>query len=180
MEIITAPDASFGKENGIKCFLAGGITQCPDWQYLVANTLRAAEEDGAVDLKDLVLFNPRQLFFDVNNPNGAQDQVKWEFDRLQSMDIFSMFFCESVSIQPICMYELGRNLLAMHLRFPNDWKDRTVISCDSHYSRWRDVEIQSKLAGFSNVNIMEDYQNLIITHCQQIIYSYNHIKRDLN
>lgn len=55
------------------------------------------------------------------------------------MDVFSMYFCNSASNQPICMYELGRNVLRMQNRFPSDWEKRIIISIEDGYSRTRDV-----------------------------------------
>lgn len=40
-----------------------------------------------------------------------------------------MYFCESESVQPICMYELGRNLIRMQQRFP-DFYNRIIIGVE--------------------------------------------------
>ena len=44
------------------------------------------------------------------------------------------------------MYELGRNLVGMEHRFPDDFTDRIVVSVEKGYSREQDVRIQTKLA----------------------------------
>lgn len=54
-----------------------------------------------------------------------------------------MYFAESNSDQPICMYELGRNLVRMQDRFPDEV--RSIISVEDEYSRKEDVIIQSRL-----------------------------------
>lgn len=58
-----------------------------------------------------------------------------------------MYFTNSEnSVQPICLYELGRHLERMIHRFPGDWKDRIIIGIEDGYSRTQDVIIQSRLA----------------------------------
>ena len=67
------------------------------------------------------------------------------------MDIFSMYFCDSESVQPICMYELGRNIIRIQNRFPSDWEKRIVISVEDGYRRKADVLIQTELATLNKV-----------------------------
>ena len=57
------------------------------------------------------------------------------------MDIFSMFFAEGPSQQPICLYELGRNLVMMQNRFPISFLNRIIVACSPDYSRSSDVYI---------------------------------------
>lgn len=114
-------------------FLAGGITNCKDWQSEVIEELRD---------ENISIINPRRSQFDVMDANASYEQIFWEFDRLENMDIFSMYFCESDSDQPICMYELGRNVLRMQNRFPSDWEKRIIISVEDGYKRRRDVVMQ--------------------------------------
>jgi hypothetical protein len=97
------------------------------------------------------------------------------------MDIFSMFFCGGESDQPICMYELGRNLMTMHVKFPEDWENRVVVSYDSNYRRAKDVEVQTKLAFSGNTPkymfSSDVYDTLIEHHVQNIISAYKELKR---
>lgn len=44
------------------------------------------------------------------------------------------------------MYELGRHLERMKVRFPEDFLSRIIVSSEPTYSRLQDVEIQTKLA----------------------------------
>jgi hypothetical protein len=69
------------------------------------------------------------------------------------MDIFSMYYCAGESDQPICMYELGRNILRMQQRFPYSWVRRIVISVEEGYSRSFDVRMQTKLATNDKIDI---------------------------
>lgn len=176
MRVVTAVENDFGKDNEIRLFLAGGITNCPDWQKAVIERLSEIRE-----LDDLVVFNPRRENFPIHDPNASDEQIKWEFDRLQIMDLFSMFFTSGESDQPICMYELGRNLMTMHVKFPEDWENRVVVTYDSNYRRAKDVEVQTKLAFSGNTPkymfSSDDYDTLIEQHVQNIISAYRELKR---
>lgn len=133
-QIITAPSSATPKHKSV--FLAGGITNCKEWQKEVIKEL---------DYADITIFNPRQEHFDVTDKLAAYKQIEWEFDRLETMDMFSMYFCNDNSDQPICMYELGRNIVRMQNRFPADWQKRIVISVEKGYKREKDVLIQMQL-----------------------------------
>lgn len=139
MRVITAPDACEVHKEEITCFLAGGITGCHGWQQRVINSL-AAEFSA----EPLVIFNPRREVY-PGGDEAMKTQIKWEFDHLEQADIFSMYFTGGPSDQPICMYELGRNLLKMSQKFPG--KTQTVISVEYGYKRKDDVIIQSGLTG---------------------------------
>ena len=141
MRVITAPEPLDLKNDEIAVFLAGGITDCPDWQKEVINFFRYRDTEA-----NLVLLNPRRDNFPINDPDATEEQITWEFNALERMDIFSMYFCSGTSDQPICMYELGRNICRMQMRFPTDWEDRIVVSVEEGYRRFRDVVIQTDLA----------------------------------
>lgn len=117
-------------------FLAGGISNCKNWQKMVIEELK---------YDDLSVFNPRQEYFNIMDKNASCKQIEWEFKRLEQMDIFSMYFCDSISEQPICMYELGRNIVRMQNRFPSDWQKRIVVGIEEGYKREGDVVIQLSL-----------------------------------
>lgn len=132
--VITAPSMASAIYPSV--FLAGGITNCPDWQSEVIN---------ALDCERIALFNPRREKFNITDPDSVFVQIAWEYDRLESMDIFSMYFCGGESDQPICMYELGRNIVRMQNRFPSDWQKRIIVSIEDGYKRAKDVVIQMQL-----------------------------------
>lgn len=134
MQILTAPTTE--KPMHPTVFLAGGITNCKEWQKEVIEKLK--------DI-NLSVFNPRQEHFDITDKNASFKQILWEYERLEQMDIFSMYFCNDNSDQPICMYELGRNIVRMQNRFPNDWQSRIIISVEDGYKRKADVLIQTQL-----------------------------------
>ena len=151
MKVFTSPNSPGNYElsnQDILVFLAGGITDCPDWQTEVINRLREIDEDpedpGVLD--HLIIFNPKRENFPIDDPSAAATQISWEFQWLERADIFSMYFANSTSDQPICMYELGRNIPRMQMRFPTDWVNRIVVSIEQGYKRENDVMIQTKLA----------------------------------
>ena len=55
-------------------------------------------------------------------------------------------FVRSETDQPICMYELDRNIVRMQYKYPESYMDRIVIVCEDGYNRIEDVKIQSRLA----------------------------------
>lgn len=133
-QIITAPNIEIPKFSSV--FLAGGITKCKNWQEKIIKEL---------EFEEISVFNPRQENFNIKDKTAASKQITWEFERLEQMDIFSMYFCESESDQPICMYELGRNIVRMQNRFPADWQNRIIISIERDYIRKQDVIVQTSL-----------------------------------
>jgi len=137
MKLITAPDSIKDRyEFSIPVvFLAGGITNCPTWQDEVVEKLKD---------EDMLLLNPRRKNFPIDDPSAAREQVEWEFQAINSCDIFSMWFVNSASVQPICMYELGRNLAIAGLY--NSWvPDIVTIGIEPGYLREQDVRIQVDL-----------------------------------
>ena len=134
-QILIAPDES--KPLYPSVFLGGGISGCPDWQSGVCDNLR---------YENITVFNPRREHFDISDRTLTQQQIQWEFKRLERCDIFSMFFCEGESVQPICLYELGRNIVRMQNRFPSSWKHRIVVTVEPRYKRADDVFWQSLYA----------------------------------
>ena len=139
MKVITAPERYEIQPNDICCFLAGGISGCPEWQQEVIKHLK----DNPVE--NLVIFNPRRKEFHFNKLEDSIEQIKWEFEYLNKVDIFSIYFCKD-SIQPICMYELGRYIEVMKRRFPDDYLNRIIISVERNYPRAMDVIYQVSLA----------------------------------
>lgn len=158
MRVITAPEKYIRQPNDITVFLAGGITNCWEWQDKVIELLEKE------NLEHLVVFNPRRKDFPINDPNASYEQIKWEFDMLEQCNIFSMYFCAGESDQPICMYELGRNICRMQMRFPTDWNMRLIITSEYNYKRAKDVSIQTMLATdyiTINSNIAQHIDNII-------------------
>lgn len=152
MKVYTAVEDVPYKEGDIWCFLAGGITNCWNWQDAVIRELEKKEYT-----ERLVILNPRRKDFPIDDPNAAQEQIEWEFKYLNSSDIFSMYFASGESTQPICMYELGRHLA--RLASDPEGPQFAVISTEKGYVREQDVRIQSNLV-LNNCTI--DHDELVI------------------
>jgi len=119
-------------------FLAGGITQCPEWQQELVAIIQKLAPDMVG-----TLLNPRRKDFPIHDPNAALEQITWEYQALNISDIFSMWFSASESVQPICMYELGRHLARFQCGAMRPMK--IVIGIEPGYKREQDVRIQTKL-----------------------------------
>jgi len=128
--IITAVEELPDNNFDWRLFLAGGITNCPDWQSEIIEKLK--------NLRELVIFNPRRKSFNIKDPNAAKEQITWEFNHLSDADFILFWFCAE-TIQPITLLELGKYCLAYD-HIP------AFIGCDPKYERKQDVEIQTKLA----------------------------------
>lgn len=144
MRIITAPEEYTIADNEISIFLAGGITNCPDWQ---SETIESLKHIFAIEqADDVVIFNPRRENFPIDKPGESYRQILWEFEALEKCDIFTMYFSSGDSDQPICMYELGRNILRMQMKYPTDWERRIVVSIARNYKRFDDANYQTQFA----------------------------------
>ena len=151
MKIYTAPEIYKREANDICIFLAGGITNCDNWQDTVIDRLSKSSSNN-----NMVVFNPRRDNFPIGNPNESVKQITWEFKYIEESDIFSMYFCNANYDQPICMYELGRNIVRMQEKYPNSWQDRIIITVEPGYKRAKDVEIQVALATNGKLKIRDD------------------------
>lgn len=180
MRVITAPESWELDGDEIAVFLAGGICKCPDWQKEVIDILSSMSEEST---KKLVIFNPRRENFPIGDPNEAHEQIEWEFHALEGCDIFSMYFCGGESDQPICMYELGRNIARMQMRDPLHWDDRIIISCEDGYKRGNDVNIQTSLATDNMIGVLNGWnktnEDLRRDHALTIQNSYSQLMAEL-
>lgn len=137
MKYIEAPTIYKGNKKSL--FLAGGITNCPDWQADLIKLLKN---------ENIVLFNPRWKNFPMNS-KIAKKQIKWEFDHLHKATAISFWFCKE-TLCPIVLYELGA------------WSktDKTLfIGVHPEYKRKIDVEIQTKLIR-KDIKIVYDLKSL--------------------
>ena len=123
MQLIKAPSDESPKFKTV--FLAGGISNCPDWQSEVSAALKECP---------VSVFNPRRDIF-PDDMNAIEEQIKWEFERLRSSDILSFWFPEE-TLNPVTLFEFGA---AMERSLP------LVVGINPLYKRRIDVEIQMKL-----------------------------------
>ena len=127
--VIVAPSREF-EPRRFHLFLAGGITNCPDWQKEMIGELAG---NG-----DLNMFNPRRPSFPIDDPNAAPEQIAWEYKYLEECP-FVLFWFSRGSLNPIVLYELGM--------WGNSRPDKTIfVGADPEYQRKQDVVIQTRLA----------------------------------
>lgn len=107
-------------------FLAGGITNCPDWQQEMVELLRDTS---------FYLINPRRIDFPIHDPNAALAQITWEHQMLRRVSgVLFWFPCETIC--PIVLYELGAWSMTQKPIF---------VGVHPEYQRRQDVEIQTGL-----------------------------------
>lgn len=123
---VEAPEVYAG--HGPSIFLAGGITDCPDWQADAVALLAGVPA---------VILNPRRKQFDVRDERVAEEQIRWEHDHLTRATVVLFWFAEGPSPQPIALYELGG--LACGGR-------PIAVGAHPGYRRRRDVEVQLSLS----------------------------------
>ena len=180
MEVIIAPNKTNPYSDfKLSVFLAGGITNCHDWQSEVIEYLKQYEVNNKLDLR---VYNPRRSSFNIET-DDPEEQIRWEYNNIGSATIFSMYFCNSESDQPICMYELGMHLgrigyiadSSLSLVYENY---NTIISVEDGYKRANDVIIQTKLACTDTVKV--HLHATPESHAKLIIDEYNSIMDRIN
>lgn len=129
MKYIEAPTPySIGAGDPPSVFLAGGITGCPNWQ---------AQAAALLGDQRVVVINPNRKHFPIEDPNAADEQIRWEFDCLNKASVILFWFPDSGSVpQPIALYELGWYAAKNRL---------IVVGADPSYCRRSDVLIQMEL-----------------------------------
>lgn len=108
-------------------FLAGGISNCPDWQAQMLEMLQDT---------DWLVLNPRREDFDLSDPNMAEAQIEWEYRHLALSDAIAFWFPPQ-TLCPITLYELGKWSMT---------RKPLLIGVDPAYARRFDVVIQTRLA----------------------------------
>ena len=158
MKVITAPEYYVPKKTEITVFLAGGITNCEDWQQEVIDYLQNLPENQT---EKLVIYNPRRSEWpDNGDVEEIRRQINWEADYIRHADIFSMYFVNTKkSDQPICFYELGK--------YANC---RSVISYQEGFTRALDVKLQLEVIGIEN-RINENFTP--VQHAEAIMKEYD-------
>lgn len=139
--------------DGLNLFLAGGITNCFDWQDLVAYRLKG------IPLLDI--YNPRRK---VYNPADTEEQIKWEYRKLELADLI-VFWFSFETVQPITLLEFGRWTWAHSLYLAEGAYGPKKIFVGAHpdYSRREDIEIQLKL-----VLPQQKLHNNLVDLCQEV------------
>jgi len=93
MYIIEAPQVTYSVH--AKLFLAGGISNCPDWQ-----------EEAIVLLDEVegIAYNPRRTAKFTENIAG--EQIEWEHSALRNSATV-LFWFPAETLCPITLFELG-------------------------------------------------------------------------
>lgn len=126
MKYIECPEIYEDIGNERSLFIAGGITNCSDWQSELVEKLKD---------ENLIILNPRRKHFPINDPNVEIEQIKWEYEHLKKASAISFWFAPE-TLCPITLYELGKqSILSKNL----------FIGVHPNYARKLDVEIQTKL-----------------------------------
>lgn len=129
--IVTAPTSGISPEFNDRCiFLAGGISNCPNWQKEIADRFA-----GSKCPRNTIIYNPRRDDFDVTNSSMEREQIHWEARALhQCSDI--IFWFPKETLCPITLLEFGRYALDSH---------KTVfVGIEKQYSRASDLFIQAE------------------------------------
>lgn len=138
MKYIEAPTVYEGEEKSL--FLAGSITNAPDWQRIIVNLLKDEE---------IVILNPRRKHFSINDQKAAPTQIAWEYEHLRKATAISFWFSKE-TLNPIVLYELGAWSMS---------KKPVFVGIEPEYQRRRDVEIQTELVR-PDVKIVNDLHAL--------------------
>jgi hypothetical protein len=113
-------------------FLAGGITDCEDWQKTVVEELRKDVQKGTI-------LNPRRAEFPMDDPSAAAQQIMWEQTALWAADVIAIWFAGGSSVQPIVMFEFGCHLGRYCI---GGGPKKLLVGIDPKYKRKQDVELQ--------------------------------------
>lgn len=172
MKIIEAINEvySIDKIRGTKIFLAGGISNCPDWQQELLNKImeigQYTREHSIIDdtsdpIDKLIVYNPRRKNFPIHDPNASEEQIVWEAEHLKSADILVFWFSRG-SLNPIVLFELGR----YGMNHPN-----VIIGIDPLYERKNDVIIQTKIGRpFDEIEFYDSIDDIAAEIVQRIKY----------
>src|SRR5690348_9015550 len=75
MRVIEAPNHAHIRPTEVSVFIAGGITDCPNWQQ---DVIRLFEEN--LGRSQVALLNPRRKNFPIERKSESKVQIEWEFD----------------------------------------------------------------------------------------------------
>lgn len=172
MKIIQAPE-KYEPINEISCFMAGGMGNT-EWHDKFINKLKT------YNMPDFVLYNPYN-----SNITSTYEQILWEFQYLESCDIFSIYF-DKYTEQPISMYELGRRLAMtqngeikvsyndkMLGSFPLN-RQKCIISLHEEAPKSKEIIIQCALVHQNAINRTPEQ------HAAAVYLQYQKIKEEIN
>lgn len=161
IRVLTAPkhDSGLVWMADHSVFLAGGISNCADWQKEAIELFEEEEFDH-----DITLVNPRRVEFNTEDQSVSANQIRWEHFYLAEVTT-TMFWFPHETLCPITLFELGK-LAAQE-------KD-IFVGCDPKYARKFDVEMQlSLIESQKHVKVYDNLPDLVsavATHIWSEIY----------
>lgn len=124
--LITSPEESKSTQGTL--FLAGGISNCPDWQKPTAYLL--------VRHSNLIVFNPRRTGWNMEDSDAeSEKQILWEHEHLKRSEKI-LFWFPKETLCPITLLEFGKYLMS---------DKELIVGCHPEYQRKLDVEVQGRL-----------------------------------
>ena len=142
MRYIECPSPEPIDPNEKSLFLAGGITNCPNWQLEVVKMLKDS---------DWTIINPRRANFDVGNNQLLEPQIEWEHQRLLQARAI-LFWFPAQTLCPITLYELGAWSMTNKPLFVGTYPE---------YQRQHDVKIQTRLVR-PEITIQDSLEKLVL------------------
>jgi hypothetical protein len=109
--------------DGLRLFVAGGISGCGDWQ---------SELIGKLRFTPYCVFNPRRERYPHGDRSALEFQIRWEHEHLAAADMVSFWFPPE-TLCPISLYELGKVVASASELF---------VAAHPAYARREDLEIQ--------------------------------------
>ena len=147
MIYVEAPKKYSGRKKSL--FLAGGISNCGDWQKEMRKMLSN---------ESIVVFNPRRARKFRFDQKTEKEQIAWEYRHLRKATAISFWFTHE-TVCPIVLFELGAHSMT---------KKPIFVGIDPAYARRSDVEIQLKLVRpdikivYSLADLVQQVQKWII------------------
>jgi hypothetical protein len=138
--IYTAPDILPQSFPLRSVFIAGGISNCPDWQSEICSMIRTDKFD---------VVNPRrETEFDRTGAT-AEQQITWEHNALLLVDDYIFWFPQE-TLCPITLFELGTVLE----RLRHETGKFILVGWHPGYQRGFDLQVQIELALGTSYNLL--------------------------
>lgn len=129
IKILTPKD---NPKQKIDLFLAGGISDCPDWQKEIIDLIF----ESLLKNKDVVIANPRLSSGLEKTGFKAEQQIIWEWNALKNSKNISFWFPKE-TLCPITLFEYGK--------FLSDTSKNIFCGADKRYKRFFDLTVQTRL-----------------------------------
>lgn len=131
-KIVRAPE-TWERTYAPGVFLAGGISNCADWQEAVAQKISQAT--------NLDVINPRRYNWNMDSQSDESvAQIEWEYQQIHDCEYMLFWFCEE-TLCPITLYELGMAVSRREICRSSDHVP-LVVGVHPNYQRKLDVYTQ--------------------------------------